>query len=91
MIRFLICFILLVSPIYAQAYTDATTVTIHHEGLKKFDYTSGNLDYLGVNENADAADGDTDWTIYKLTWVGSNCTVIQKREGSWTGRALLFP
>ena len=69
---------------------DANAVTIQKPGIIKFDWTTGNLDYKGVNVNADAADGDTDWIIYKYTWVGSNPTVILKRTGSWTGRSLLF-
>ena len=70
---------------------DPNAVTIQKPGIIKFDWTSGNLDYKGVNVNSDATDGDTDWLIYKYTWVGSNPTVIQKRTGSWTGRAALFP
>lgn len=69
---------------------DSTAMTIQKPGIVKFDWTSGNLDYKGVNANASAADGDTDWLIYKYTWDGSNLTVILKRTGSWTGRAALF-
>ncbi len=65
-------------------------VTIAKPGIVKYDWTSGNLDYKGVNGNSDAADADTDWTIYKYTWVADNPTQIQERQGSWTGRALLF-
>lgn len=65
--------------------------TIQKPGVVKFDWTTGNLDYKGVNANADADDGDTDWIIYKYTWVSSNPTVILKRTGSWTLRATYFP
>jgi len=88
-LRILICLSLLAVPVFADSL-DSNTVTIHKAGIKKFDYTSGDLDYMGENENSSAADGDTDWTVYKFTWVGLNCTVIQKRSGSWTGRAALF-
>ena len=71
--------------------TDSNAVTIQRPGVVKFDWTTGNLDYKGVNVNADALDGDTDWLIYKFTWVANNPTVIQKRQGSWTGRAALWP
>lgn len=74
----------------AQNIIGTTDVSIQKPGIIKFDWTSGNLDYKGVNVNADAADGDTDWLIYKYTWVGDNPTVIQKKQGSWTGRSLLF-
>ena len=69
---------------------DATTVTIAKPGIIKFDWTTGNLDYKGVNANADAADGDLDWLIYKYTWSSGNPTVIQKKMGSWTSRASYF-
>ncbi len=69
---------------------DPNAVTINKPGIVKFDWTSGNLDYKGVNVNSDAADGDTDWLIYKYTWVSSNPTVILKRTGSWTLRATYF-
>jgi hypothetical protein len=66
------------------------TVTIAKPGIVKFDWTSGNLDYKGVNVNADASDDDTDWLIYKYTWVGSNPTKVQEKQGSWTLRATYF-
>lgn len=56
--------------------------------LQKYDYTSGNLDYAGKNTDLSALDADTDWYIWKYTWVGSNCTLIQgPRVTSWTNRA----
>ncbi len=58
---------------------------------RQFDYTTGNLDYAGYNRNIAASDGDTDWYVFKYTWVGTNCTKILGPEvGSWTGRAALF-
>jgi len=82
----LLCFSALA---YAQPI-DSNAITVKKPGIIKFDWTSGNLDYKGINANADAADGDTDWVIYKYTWVTSNPTVIQEKQGSWTGRSSLF-
>lgn len=96
--RYTIIFILVISfyavgnwwaSISAQPI-DSNTVTIFRAGIKKYDYTSGNLDYIGENVNSDAADDDTDWTIYKVTWSSGEVIIIQKKEGSWTGRDALF-
>ena len=54
---------------------------------EQYDYTSGNLDYKGINTDSSAADADTDWVIWKFTWSSGNCTKIQMLVGSWTGRA----
>ena len=54
---------------------------------EQYDYTSGDLDYMGINNDGSAADGDTDWIVFKYTWSGGNCTKIQMLIGSWTGRA----
>ena len=54
---------------------------------EQYDYTSGNLDYMGINTDPAAADADTDWCVFKYTWSGGNCTKIQMLVGSWTGRA----
>ena len=75
--------------VYSQPI-NADTITIEKPGIVKFDWTTGNLDYKGVNANADAADGDLDWLIYKYTWSSGNPTVIQKKMGSWTSRASYF-
>jgi hypothetical protein len=54
---------------------------------EQFDYTSGNIDYKGINTDIAAADTDPDWIIFKYTWTGDNCTKIQMRITSWTLRA----
>ena len=69
---------------------DATSVTVVELPLTKIAYSGSNPVYIGENLNADAADGDTDWTITKITWSGSTATVIQKRTGSWTLRTTYF-
>jgi hypothetical protein len=56
--------------------------------LSKLDFTSGDLDYKGVNNSISAADADTDWIITKYTWVSGNPTVIKQRVTSWTDRAI---
>ena len=43
--------------------------------------------YMGYNTDIAAADGATDWIIYKLTWVSDNMTVKKMRITSWTLRA----
>lgn len=54
----------------------------------QMDWTSGNMDYYGVNASASAADGATDWVIFKFTYDGSsNITKIQSKVGTWTSRA----
>jgi hypothetical protein len=58
--------------------------------LEKMAWTTGNIDYKGCNTNPTAADGDTNWIIYKYSYTGSDVTMIQMRVGSWTGRAALF-
>ena len=59
--------------------------------IKKFDYTSGDMDYAGFNTDISAADGDTDWYLWKYTWVGGNCTEIKGPViDSWTNRGSAF-
>jgi hypothetical protein len=55
--------------------------------VSKFDWTSGDLDYMGINGRIDAADADTDWIIVKYTWVAGNPTLIKQRVTSWTNRS----
>ena len=55
-----------------------------------FDYTSGNLDYKGINESHKAATSATNWLIWKYTWSDSNNTRIEgPLEGAWDNRASL--
>ncbi len=57
---------------------------------QRFDYTSGSLDYKGVNETHKALITDTDWYVWKYTWSSGNCTRIEgPLKGSWQGRAAL--
>jgi len=54
----------------------------------KYDYTSGDLDYKGLNTDECATDGDTSWRIWKYTWDGGNMTKLQgPLVGTWTGRS----
>ena len=55
----------------------------------KYDWTSGKLDYVGVNANANATEGSTDWQVFKYQWDGDNVIDVQTRVGSWTNRASL--
>lgn len=60
-------------------------------GRTKFDFTSGNLDYIGKNMRVKAGDGDADWMITKYNWsAGGEIDNIQgPLMGSWTNRAAL--
>jgi len=57
---------------------------------RRYDYTSGNLDYLGKNV-AIAGTTSDDWQIFKFTYDGSgNVTRMQgPLVGTWDGRAAL--
>ena len=55
---------------------------------KQFAYdASDNLEYLGENKNIIAADGDTDWVIYKFEYSSGNLVKRRKQITSWTLRA----
>ena len=57
---------------------------------KKYDYTTGELDYSGFHKESNATDADGGWEIKKYTWLDGNCVKIQgPLIGSWTGRTLL--
>jgi hypothetical protein len=56
----------------------------------RLDWTSGDIDYQGVNEVKGADEGATTWLIWKFTWAGGKPTRIEgPLEGSWTNRASL--
>jgi len=58
---------------------------------KRLDWTSGDLDYMGVNVTAGAATNAATWYVFKYTWASGNCTRIQGPVvGSWDGRPALF-
>ena len=56
---------------------------------RRYDYTSGNIDYMGKHLEVDAAASDDSWYIWKYTYDGSdNLTLMQgPLVGSWDGRA----
>ena len=56
----------------------------------KFDASDTAPDYIGLNEDKAAAEGDTDWIVLKFTYAGTAVTQIEKAVGSWTGRPALF-
>lgn len=57
---------------------------------KRYDYTSGNLDYAGHHTSVTAATSDAEWRVYKYTWSGTNITRIQGPiTGAWDDRATL--
>ncbi len=59
-------------------------------GIVKFDDSDLLPDYIGMNKDADATDGATDWLILKNTYSGDDVTQIQFKVGTWTGREALF-
>ena len=58
-------------------------------GCTKLEWTAGLPIYCGRNVDPLASDGATNWQITKFTWDGSDPTVIQVQNGTWTGRAAL--
>lgn len=75
---------------------DPGTNSIHRQGAfgnvgcVKFDPSDEQPNYIGINTNADATTGDTDWNIYKFTYSGTSATEIKRKTGAWDGRAALF-
>lgn len=77
-----------------QPASDVSTIEDLLAGVywkdERYDYTSGNLDYKGLNTVHDAATSATTWNIYKYTWSGTNLDRIEgPLIGSWDGRAAL--
>ena len=54
---------------------------------EQYDWTSGDLDYYGINDDIAAADSDTDWIIYKCEWTSGKITKMRMRVTSWTNRS----
>ena len=58
---------------------------------KRFDFTTGDLDYMGKHKNQNAPTSDSDWIVWKFTWSSSLPTVIKgPLSGSWDNRASLL-
>jgi len=56
----------------------------------RYDSTSGNLDYKGLNRIANSSGSESNWQIWKFTWSSGN--LIRKQgpiEGKWDDRASL--
>ena len=75
---------------YNPGEGSAQPITMLDAALTKFDADDTAPIYIGVNADADAIDGATDWTVFKFTYSGGATTVIRRKVGSWTGRAALF-
>ena len=54
---------------------------------EQYDWTSGDLDYIGINDDITAADADTDWIIFKLEYTGGKLVKMRMRITSYTLRA----
>jgi hypothetical protein len=59
------------------------------DAVRKYYTVDDELEYLCLNLDNDAAEGDTDWLIIKNTWAGGFLTITEKLTGSVTGRAAL--
>lgn len=58
---------------------------------KRYDWTSGDLDYLGISivEKASTSAGQL-WWVKKFTWVAGKVTRVQgPLAGNWDNRATL--
>lgn len=58
------------------------TVKTDHDG-------SGNIEYWSAHHEENADEGLTDWVIKKFTTGANGITLIERRTGSYTGRAAL--
>jgi hypothetical protein len=56
----------------------------------QFDPNDSAPNYIGFNENVDADNNSADWSIFKLTYSGSDVTSIKRKSGSWTDRVAVF-
>jgi len=60
------------------------------EAERRYDWTSGDCDYIGRHSDIQAATSDTKWRVWKLTWDSGNLTLKQgPLTGSWDGRDTL--
>lgn len=58
--------------------------------VKLYDWTSGDLDYIGCHDQPLALITDENWAVWKLTWSGGNVTQIEgPLTGTYNGRATL--
>jgi len=58
---------------------------------QRFEWSSGNLIYMGVHRLHQATETEAEWAIWKFTWdASSNLTRMEgPLEGTWNGRASL--
>ena len=60
------------------------TTEIASNQKKRFEYDgSNNAIYIGYAPKG-LAEGTDGWLLWKLTWVGANCTAIDIAYGNWT-------
>lgn len=76
-------------PIKVMDAGPSTDESIYWPELR-FDFTTGDLDYLGKHYSSGAATSDGGWLVWKFTWSSSLPTRIQGPiVGSWDNRASL--
>jgi len=77
--------------IHVKVGTDGSlsvdTVDVHNATF--YDYSGDDLVYKGLNESYDADGSESNWTIFKYTYVSENLTRKQKQTGVWNNRASL--
>lgn len=56
---------------------------------RRFDFTSGDLDYIGKHGVHKASESDKNWVIWKYSWSSGLPTRIEKLIGAWNNRASL--
>jgi hypothetical protein len=55
----------------------------------KFEYSGGNLVYMGQHYEHGAATSADDWTVFKFTITSDGITQIEELTGAWDDRATL--
>ena len=57
---------------------------------RQFEYSSGDLIYMGVNEKESATTSENTWAVFKYTLGADGITKIQgPKTGAWDDRASL--
>ena len=68
--------------------TDSAVSQDGRWGAKLMEYTAGAIDYQGFNVDQAALTSAGTWWVYKFTWVGADCTMIELiKDVAWDSRA----
>ena len=82
------CFFTCPTILHADDITARSTkvYTVPGNYQIRIEYTSNLPIYVGYAPKGLGA-AQTGWFIQKLTWTGSDCTLIQTSTGTWDGRS----